>query len=144
VRFQQALFASDLPETALEAVSANLSVLKSPTVMRLEDGTFYGFEGCHPAVVGFAPLQTQDGHFTCFWSLDPGWGQFVLHPGQASVRLLYGELRLRVLELPALAERAVQRVTLEGEDLPFTQSGGEIRFAAPVRMQRDQTLCVVA
>ncbi len=47
-RFQEALFASDLPAAALDAVSANLSVLKSPTVMRLEDGTFYGFEGCHP------------------------------------------------------------------------------------------------
>ncbi|MGC9347131.1 MAG: GH116 family glycosyl-hydrolase [Anaerolineae bacterium] len=46
--FQAALFGSDLPPAALDAVSANLSVLKSPTVMRLEDGTFYGFEGCHP------------------------------------------------------------------------------------------------
>ena len=47
-RFQEALFSSDLPPAALDAVSANLSILKSPTVMRLEDGTFYGFEGCHP------------------------------------------------------------------------------------------------
>jgi non-lysosomal glucosylceramidase len=46
--FKDALFASSLPQVALEAVSANLSVLKSPTVVRLEDGTFYGFEGCHP------------------------------------------------------------------------------------------------
>ena len=46
--FQSSLFNSDLPPAALDAVSANLSVLKSPTVMRLEDGTFYGFEGCHP------------------------------------------------------------------------------------------------
>ena len=45
-RFHDALFASDLPETALEAVSANLSTLKSATVLRLEDGQFYGFEGC--------------------------------------------------------------------------------------------------
>jgi non-lysosomal glucosylceramidase len=45
--FKEALFGSDLPEVVLEAISANLSVLKSPTVMRLEDGAFYGFEGCH-------------------------------------------------------------------------------------------------
>ena len=45
--FQQALFSSDLPPVALDAVSANLSTLKTPTVMRLEDGTFYGWEGCH-------------------------------------------------------------------------------------------------
>ncbi len=46
--FKDALFNSSLPPAALDAVSANLSILKSPTVMRLEDGTFYGFEGCHP------------------------------------------------------------------------------------------------
>ena len=46
LRFKEALFASDLPAAALDAVSANLSVLKSPTVLRLEDGTFYGWEGC--------------------------------------------------------------------------------------------------
>ncbi|MFB3879610.1 MAG: GH116 family glycosyl-hydrolase [Armatimonadota bacterium] len=45
--FKDALFSSSLPPSALDAVSANLSILKSPTVLRLEDGTFYGFEGCH-------------------------------------------------------------------------------------------------
>jgi len=45
--FTRALFASTIPEMALDAVSANLAVLKSPTCLRLEDGSFYGFEGCH-------------------------------------------------------------------------------------------------
>ncbi len=45
--FKDALFSSDLPEAAIDAISANLSVLKSPTVLWLEDGTFYGWEGCH-------------------------------------------------------------------------------------------------
>ena len=47
-RFQEALFASTIPLPALDAVSANISILKSPTVLRLEDGTFYGWEGLHP------------------------------------------------------------------------------------------------
>ncbi len=47
-RFKDALFASTIPATALDAVSANISILKSPTVLRLEDGTFYGWEGLHP------------------------------------------------------------------------------------------------
>ena len=46
--FHDALFASDLPPAALDAVSANISILKSPTALRLEDGTFYGWEGLHP------------------------------------------------------------------------------------------------
>ena len=47
-RFHQALFSSSLPPHVLDAVSSQMSVLKSPTVLRLSDGTFYGFEGCAP------------------------------------------------------------------------------------------------
>jgi uncharacterized protein (DUF608 family) len=46
--FRDALYASTLPLPMLEAAAANLSTLKSPTVLRLEDGTLYGWEGCHP------------------------------------------------------------------------------------------------
>lgn len=45
--FKDALFSSTLDPCILDAVSANLSVLKSPTVLRLEDGQFYGWEGLH-------------------------------------------------------------------------------------------------
>ena len=45
--FKDTLFDSTLPPEVLEAVSANLSVIKSPTCLRLEDGSLYGFEGCH-------------------------------------------------------------------------------------------------
>ncbi len=44
--FHDALYSSTLPEEALEAVGSNIAVLKSPTVFRLTDGQFYGFEGC--------------------------------------------------------------------------------------------------
>ncbi|MCM3628730.1 non-lysosomal glucosylceramidase [Paenibacillus glycanilyticus] len=43
--FKEALFSSTVPEVVIEAVSANLSVLKSATCLRLTDGSFYGFEG---------------------------------------------------------------------------------------------------
>lgn len=46
-RYADALFSSTVPPYVLDAVSANISILKSPTVLRLEDGSFYGFEGCH-------------------------------------------------------------------------------------------------
>jgi uncharacterized protein (DUF608 family) len=44
--FSQTFFASDLPPEVLEAVSANLSILKSPTVLRQKDGAIWAFEGC--------------------------------------------------------------------------------------------------
>lgn len=43
--FQAALFQTSIPSPALDAVSSCLAVLKSPTVLRLEDGSFYGWEG---------------------------------------------------------------------------------------------------
>lgn len=45
--FGDALFSSTLPDSVLDAVSANISILKTPTCLRLEDGSFYAFEGCH-------------------------------------------------------------------------------------------------
>ena len=45
-RFHQALFGSTLPPAVLDAVSANIVVLRSPTCFWLEDGRFFGFEGC--------------------------------------------------------------------------------------------------
>ncbi|MDY3927795.1 MAG: GH116 family glycosyl-hydrolase [Clostridia bacterium] len=45
LKFKNALFNSSLDETVKDAISATMSVLKSPTVLRLEDGSFYGWEG---------------------------------------------------------------------------------------------------
>lgn len=45
--FKETLFNSTLPDHVIDAISSNLSILKSPTCVRLADGTLYGFEGCH-------------------------------------------------------------------------------------------------
>jgi len=44
--FEQALFSSTLPPDLIQSVSATASILHSPTVLRLEDGTFWAWEGC--------------------------------------------------------------------------------------------------
>nr|MCR5040582.1 hypothetical protein [Clostridia bacterium] len=44
-RYRGAVFSSSLPEAAAEALASAVSVLKSPTVLRLENGEFYGWEG---------------------------------------------------------------------------------------------------
>ena len=43
--FHDSLFGSSLPTYVLDAVSSQISILKTTTCLRLEDGTFYGFEG---------------------------------------------------------------------------------------------------
>jgi len=48
--FHDTLFASTLPVYVLDAVSSQISILKTNTCLRLTDGTFYGFEGCSNTV----------------------------------------------------------------------------------------------
>jgi len=45
-RFSQAFYHSSLPPEILEAVAANLTILKSPTVLRQTDGKLWSWEGC--------------------------------------------------------------------------------------------------
>jgi uncharacterized protein (DUF608 family) len=45
-KFHDALFGSTLPPHVLDAISANMAILKTTTCLRLDDGTFYGWEGC--------------------------------------------------------------------------------------------------
>ena len=46
--FRDAVFDTTLPAYVLEAVSANLAILKSPTLLRQYNGNLWGWEGCHP------------------------------------------------------------------------------------------------
>ncbi len=45
-KFHDAFFSSTLPDYVLDAVSANIVPMRSTTCFWLEDGRFYGWEGC--------------------------------------------------------------------------------------------------
>lgn len=45
-QFRDAFFDSTLPLEVIEAVAANLTILKSPTVLRQHDGKLWAWEGC--------------------------------------------------------------------------------------------------
>jgi uncharacterized protein (DUF608 family) len=47
LQFSDAFYTSSLPDEVLEAVAANLTILKSPTVLRQKDGSLWAWEGCH-------------------------------------------------------------------------------------------------
>ncbi|QHW30569.1 hypothetical protein GZH47_06680 [Paenibacillus rhizovicinus] len=47
--FTDTFFGTSMPEALVEAASANLSILKSPTVLRQTDGRFWGWEGSEDA-----------------------------------------------------------------------------------------------
>jgi len=46
-RFSDCFYDSTLPPEVIEAVSANFSILKSPTVLRQTDGRLWAWEGCN-------------------------------------------------------------------------------------------------
>lgn len=45
--FSSTLHQSNLPDFVKEAISANMSIIKTPTVLRYEDGSFWAWEGCN-------------------------------------------------------------------------------------------------
>lgn len=49
-KFCNALKNTAMPDSLVDAVTANLSILKSPTCWRLEEGQLYGWEGCNVTV----------------------------------------------------------------------------------------------
>jgi uncharacterized protein (DUF608 family) len=49
-KFTRTFYDSTLPPEVIEAVAANLTILKSPTVMRQTDGRFWGWEGSFETV----------------------------------------------------------------------------------------------
>lgn len=44
--FRDTFAASTLPDSVLDAIEANLSILKAPTILRQTDGRLWGWEGC--------------------------------------------------------------------------------------------------
>jgi uncharacterized protein (DUF608 family) len=49
-KFTAAFYSSTLPPEVIEAVAANFSILKSPTILRQTDGRLWGWEGCKDSV----------------------------------------------------------------------------------------------
>ncbi|MBR0464288.1 MAG: hypothetical protein IJJ23_07875 [Clostridia bacterium] len=45
--FSDAIYTTTLPECVIDAITANISVLRSTTCWRMPDGTFMGWEGSH-------------------------------------------------------------------------------------------------
>ncbi len=45
--FSNAFYDSTLPPEVIEAIAANLTILKSPTVLRVSDGRLWAWEGCN-------------------------------------------------------------------------------------------------
>lgn len=113
--FHDALFASTVPAVVKEAASANLSVIKTATVLRLTDGSLYGFEG------SIADTGCCEGSCTHVWNY--AYAVPFLFPGlERSMRELDykhnmredGRMSFRLM-LPAGRERMDARACADGQ-----------------------------
>ena len=65
LRYREALHDTSLPTPLLDAVSSQVSTIRSPTCFRTEDGRFYGFEGCLGASTPWEPPPGGAGPLNC-------------------------------------------------------------------------------
>lgn len=127
--FRDTLFASTVPRAVVDAVSANISILKTPTCLRLEDGSFYGWEGCH------CQSGCCDGSCTHVWNY--AYALPFLFPAlERSMRDLDYRYNLRPdggmpfrLQLPLGRERSAFRPCADGQ------------FGGVLKVYRDWKIC---
>lgn len=92
--------------------------------------------------IGFHPIAGEGETFQSFWSLGTGWGTYRQTPERVELTVLYGTLEIERLALPFLKDGEARQVAINGRAADFRWQDGEIRFAAPVRLQRDDTLVI--
>ncbi len=98
--------------------------------------------------IGFNPIrhgagstgQRPDEHFRCFWSLDSGWGEFGLTSTGCEVRVLYGDLCLRTLQLPFLENDQVAAVELDGMPVRYGAAQGTVSLEDEVEIATGEAL----
>ena len=86
--------------------------------------TYSGFQfDMGRKLIGFHPIHEQG--FTSFWSLDSGWGEVVFADGKKDIKILYGSLNVRCLDLGSAAGEAKQ-VRIDGQETAFQVEQGII------------------
>ena len=127
--FANALMGGTLPEYVLEAVSANITVIRSNTCFRVEDGTFFGWEGC------FNTQGCCDGNCSHVWNYTQ------------TMAYLFPELERSMRETEFLTEteddgkmhfRALQYLNDQKHTMPAATDG---QLGTVIRLYRDWKLC---
>lgn len=90
-------------------------------------------------MIGFDPMIKSGEYFRCFWSLDSGWGEFERTEAKIGIKLLYGNLRLKKLQLPSNGTFRIRSVALNSDDLAFFEKDGILSFEDWLTLgQRDE------
>jgi len=129
-RFADALMGGTMPEYALDAVSANITVIRSNTCFRVEDGTFFGWEGCFTSGDGCC-----DGNCTHVWNYTQTMA-FLFPDLERSMRRT--EFLVETEEDGRMYFRAHRYLKDPGHTLPPATDG---QLGTVIRLYRDWKLC---
>ena len=123
--FHRAFFDSTLPWYVLDAAASNIAVLRSNTCFRIEDGTFFGWEGC------FDHSGCCEGNCTHVWNYEQTLA-FLFPELEQSMRVT--EFAVETADDGNMAFRAMQ--TLGQKRWPFLPAA-DGQLGTIVRLYRD-------
>jgi len=129
VAFQEALISSTLPPEVVEAVSANLGILKSPTVLRQENGNVWAWEGC------FTSSGCCSGTCTHVWN----YAQALPHLYPALERTLREQELLRAMHDDGHTDFRAALPDGPGVRIPHAASDGQL--GGIMKLYRDWQIC---
>ncbi len=99
---------------------------------------FSGFEyDMYNKSIGFSPIDKGD--FNCLWSLDSGWGEVDISAKKIELKVLYGELSLN--SYTQGDDKVVSKVTVDGNEVEFTQNSKTILLSTNVTITKNLCIC---
>lgn len=91
-------------------------------------------------MIGFNPVGTEKEEFHCFWSLDSGWGTFAKTLDKVEIKVLYGELNLKILGLPFISDKRISSVNISGKQVGFDNNNGLVKFDNSIKILQGEIL----
>jgi len=128
-QFASAVMNGSVPEYVLDAVLANVTVIRSTTCFRVEDGTFFAWEGCHDSA------GCCDGNCTHVWNYTQTMA-FLFPELERSMRRT--EFAVETEETGRMHFRARKYLNDPVYPLPPATDG---QLGSVIRMYRDWKLC---
>ena len=104
---------------------------------------FSGFEyDMVHGMIGFNPILSNN-KFKCFWSLDSGWGIFTVKPDKIEIKVLSGEINIKILKLPFIKHKEINSITINNKALEYTNKEGILYFDNDVKFSQECCLKII-
>ena len=104
--------------------------------------TFSGFQyDMTENMIGFAPINIQK-NYSCFWSVDSGWGVFEKTEKHLKLKVLYGNIELKEMRLSFIEDEEIDDVSLGNNRIDYQVIKGNIKLSKSVKIREDDSLII--